>query len=819
MNKNKTVVKSLALATALTAAGVATTTTAHADDKPASTSTEAVSQTPAQQLTNLKSQQTQEENQMASANAAEMSQANSQAGVQVSQLNEQLSRNQVSQAAADSAALASGTAEINSAASAATAQENASYSDAVASQTAANSAALADAEKNVYTEAQKANLKAQNDNDYASQKETLDSTHQAKLDSLKSTHDQNVANVNAQIKANETAAEQNHDQQVKDATKQVDTKISQAQDAVTNAQNKVNNDSTAVANAQTSLTQAQSQLTAAKSALDDATSSTTTDDDIPHFKIVWNGNDETFNQDNQAMYDAMDEWADEELNNKKDNRKVELNSNGQITGNDLTELTNFAANVINDLRQQTGAQPVRVNDKTNSIVQEYTHDVTSFEHNYVIMNQTKDKHHLNMLTEAIMRQGDPGETLADWKINELKGQIVMWIEGYLTEDNNATPQFPYGHRHTILGLPYEIAGWTQADQENQFFSLNAARDDGDLVSRFVFLKYNNPSDEAGATTPGVDSSTPDISALQATLTSAQSAYDTAKTALTNAQTAQDNDTTALTKAQTTLKSLQDSRQSDIDALVSPVAESAKVKQLKAQIQSLDDEYTKNVNDENQSYQDSVKKLNDSYDAAEKQIDALPTNVDDLKASLQKKLDTLKADHEKKLQAINDDAAKKIQALKDKLAASHDDDNAPIKAQIASIRKQVAAKEKALSGKLAQLKLDHHNALMALAAKLNVNLDGTPKATDVAKGDGNAYVTDDGKTVVLPGDGNVSTNESNADITTVNFIDHEANNTTETSANKANSLPQTGTKDSAAIVALGAVSAMFGLSLAAKRHEF
>lgn len=814
MNK-KTVTKSLALATALTAAGVATTTTAHADDKPASASTEAVSQTPAQQLTNLKSQQTQEENQMASANAAEMAQANSQADSQVAQLNNQLSENQASQAAADSAALASGTAQINSAASAATAKENASYSDAVTSQTAANSAALADAQKNIYTEAQKANLKAQNDNDYASQKETLDSTHQAKLDSLKSTHDQNVANVNSQIKANETAAEQNHDQQVQDATKQVDAKISQAQDAVTDAQNKVNNDSTAVANAQTSLTQAQSQLTSAKSALDNATSSTTADKDIPHFHIVWTGNDKTFNSDNQAMYNAMDEWADEELNNtKEDQEKLQFNSNGQLTGESLREITNFTASVINDLRQQIGTQPVRVNDKTNDIVQEYTHNHTSFSHDYTNMNQTKNKHNLNMLTEAIMWNTGYYLNSSQYTMAALKSQVISWIEGYLTEDNTVSPQYPYGHRHTILGLPYEISGWTQADQENQFFSLNTADDDGDTVSRFVFLKYNDPADEAGATTPGVDSSTPDITSLQAAVTSAQSAYDTAKTALTNAQTAQTNDNNALTKAQTTLKSLQDSRQADIDALVSPVAESVKVKQLKAQIQSLDDEYTKNVKDENAAYQDSVKKLNDSYEATEKQIDALPTDVNDLKASLQQKLADLKADHEKKLQAINDDAAKKIQALKDKLATSHADDNAPIKAQIASIRKQVADKQAALSGKLAQLKTDHQNALMALAAKLNVNLDGTPKATDVVKGSGNSYVTKNGTTVTLPSNGNINV-ANNADVTNVSF----SGNTSESGNSKDNSLPQTGTKDSVAVMALGAVSAMFGLGLAAKRREF
>lgn len=49
--------------------------------------------------------------------------------------------------------------------------------------------------------------------------------------------------------------------------------------------------------------------------------------------------------------------------------------------------------------------------------------------------------------------------------------------------------------------------------------------------------------------------------------------------------------------------------------------------------------------------------------------------------------------------------------------------------------------------------------------------------------------------------------------------HEAANTTAANKSDAASLPQTGNNDNSAIVALGAVSAMFGLGLAAKKREF
>lgn len=74
------------------------------------------------------------------------------------------------------------------------------------------------------------------------------------------------------------------------------------------------------------------------------------------------------------------------------------------------------------------------------------------------------------------------------------------------------------------------------------------------------------------------------------------------------------------------------------------------------------------------------------------------------------------------------------------------------------------------------------------------------------------------------------NGSHAAANTVNFgngnaavlpaaTSHVAANTVAANKSDAASLPQTGNKDNSAIVALGAVSAMFGLGLAAKKREF
>ena len=276
--------------------------------------------------------------------------------------------------------------------------------------------------------------------------------------------------------------------------------------------------------------------------------------------------------------------------------------------------------------------------------------------------------------------------------------------------------------------------------------------------------------------------------------------------------------------------------------------------------------------ENDAYQAKVSQLNSDLQTKINAIKAQPENTDQLKAQLdqkltqvkqdgQHKLDQLKQAHEARLQKIQQDAEDTLAAYKANL-----DKNA--QAKIAKAQADHDTSVKALNDNYTQLKsqLDAQQAKLvnddqvqynALATKLDGELTALknqvlPKPADhqtaqnkqVVAGNTDTVALDNsGKTtVVLPSEEKktvvTTTNKpvaTTASVTTTTqavtvtpstavtpSITSKQTATPTTSHNTAKSdhtLPQTGNSNSAAIIALGALTSMFGLGLVTKKKEW
>lgn len=270
--------------------------------------------------------------------------------------------------------------------------------------------------------------------------------------------------------------------------------------------------------------------------------------------------------------------------------------------------------------------------------------------------------------------------------------------------------------------------------------------------------------------------------------------------------------------------------------------------------------------ENTAYQAKVSQLNNDLQTKINAIKAQPENTDQLKTQLdqklaqvkqdgQHKLDQLKQTHEARLQKIQQDAEDTLAAYKANL-----DKNA--QAKIAKAQADHDASVKALNDNYTQLKnqLDAQQAKLvsddqaqynALATKLDGELTALknqvlPKTSDhqtaqnkqVVAGNTDTVALDNsGKTtVVLPSEEkkNVVTTTSKPVTTTTQAVtvtsstavtpsitskQTAAPTTSHSTAKSDHALPQTGNSNSAAIIALGALTSMFGLGLVTKKKEW
>ncbi|MBB1063289.1 SEC10/PgrA surface exclusion domain-containing protein [Limosilactobacillus fastidiosus] len=757
MSKTKKILTTTAAVAAATT-GAMVATTAHADTTTTSAQAKQSSVSAQDQLNNMQAQHSQAESQMASANAAEMASATTDTNNQVAKLQDELKTNQASQAAEDAPKLASGTKAINQKAEEATAKENASYQQAVKDQQAANSEAIANASKNITTPLQKQGLTAQENQLYSQNTQKLDAEHQQKLDSLKSAYDENASQLNSQIQSQQTSEQQAHDQAIKDANAKLDRQIKDAQTSVDNLQQTVNNDQTEVTNAQNAVNQAQSQVQSATKALNDAkgASQTSSQGNLPDAEIDDNG---------VVQFDI---WKD---TNPADQRKATFDANGQLTGQDAIEINEFAANVLNEIRQQLGAPLLKVNTNSIKIASDSAKNYQLANsywgggHDYSILNRIQGKYNLSSFKESEIDGGHTGTTTT---IADLKDQIYRELMEFINQDGDSNN----AHKNHLLG----IHGFTNQN----YFGMNFTSDG----SRYYTMSFNNPADATGnfslATNP---SSTPvdNTAALTSALNSAKTALSSANSHLSSAKTKLAHDTDSLNVAKTTLANLKSTtRPSDSADTDSPA-----VKALKGKLAALTSTYQANVKKENDAYNQAKMKLTKDHQARLNQIKNKPENVDDIKTANTKKLDELKKTHEANLAAIKADAEQQIAALKQQLADSHNDVNQPIIDKINALKAALAAKQDQLNQKLADLKANDAAAYAALRDKL------MPK--QVVTGTASGYLTAGGQVVSLSAKSG-----------------HSA-------SSQAIALPQTGNNSSLAAAVLGAVSMMFSFGLMKKRE--
>ena len=884
MSNTSKILKSVALAGALTAAGTVATTTVHADTVATNA---APSQAPAsattadQQLANLKSQQTANENTVAQNNQATMTSATNAANGQIADLNAQIQQRQASNAAANQAKVASETAQVNAAASSATAQENAAYSAVVANQQAANDNALKSAQANIVTPSQKAQQTAQENASYQNKAGNLNIAHNQNLDKIDADAASQTKAVNDQITKTQAQIKANHQKAIDNATKQVDGQIADAQKSVNDAQGEVTSDQNTANSAKTANDQAQQASQSAQKTLTQ---------DQNSLKSLQDGQDvaQTVKINKDQWYHAYNDWyttggykggnitnADAQAlinmrykeNSYKHSTKdqKETVDPDNLTDSQLKEINIFGANILNQIRTQLGLPEVRVTQGSIN----FAKDIAT---NYKNDNWDSANGHYDAGIKRAAKQNgllDSGnyyeclggdsyiENMDDLKemvYNDILGMTMGSINpdgsgnGNLDGHGGSRIGVEFAHANGLLGYPHS--------------NPNGYREDFALATNIHGYVYDHlitvPTDSAhhyywtdpakyDHTSIPLDQSSvaKQISQLQTKVANDQddvnatkSKADTTAQALMSAQAKLANDQKALKTAQDKLASLKANRAQMIAKLATPEENSA-VQKLQAKIKDIKASHDKAIKAENAKYNAELDKLTKAHQAKLDAIKAQPSDVNELKTQLQKKLDTLKANHEAKLAQIQKDADAKIAKIK--AETQNDPEITKLQDRIATIKANLAAQKKNLDDQYAALVASDQAAYQKLENQLK------PSASEeTAKGENDSYTTSDGKTVVLPHESTttngktvVLSHETGEAQTTVS-ANHNAvtrpevattvpiatvNTTTPTTreevkAQREGKLPQTGNHNSVAATALGLIAATMTLGLISpkRRHN-
>ncbi|MDL2057460.1 SEC10/PgrA surface exclusion domain-containing protein [Limosilactobacillus reuteri] len=883
MSKQKNshkILKSVALAGALTATG-AVATTAHADT--VATSTAATSATTTdQQLANMKSAHAATESATAASNAAAMNSATTSANSQIADLNNQIQTRQASDAAMQQASQASAIASVNQAATSATDAENASYSQAVASQTAANNATLKSAQATIVTEQQKNQETAQENADYQNQAGNLDSQHNATLNQLDQALKNNTDGTNFAIQ--KEISQQKTDEQgaIDQAAKNFDSQISAADTEVGKAQQTVNADQDvvnakdaankaaqqAVKNAQDKLSGAQDALKQAEASVNDVTTDSL---NVPQDYInVWKDyyqnihswdltkdkNPDLWNRNHNASIEAkkLNSDANFRASSTDQNTPIHFNQDGTLSRNDEIIATEYATQLLNPIREAIGVNPLKITNASIDMTAENASKYRVKGH-----NDFKDSHDNELIKQIAQEWGcdDMGEslsgnyslartknpTVADLKKSVYNAVIALLFEGSTNSTDNGHTTDLLGVRYTMnniflggsdfLGVTYDIDpvnhnGWVRF---NTIGDGNSAR-----VKKMHSKGYGfNAGTAKDKTIQGsnydqiaIPSANHDdqIKQLQAAVASDQQALNDAKskasTTASELKDAQDklaSDQAKLSQAQKRVTELRTNKENTLKAMATDPMQSPQIKQLQAKLAQARADHDNGVEAENTQYAAKAKDLKTKHEAKLAAIEAQHTSLAELQSQLQAKLDTLKAQHEAKIKQITDDANAKIAAIKNQKVADPKIDK--LNAQIAQIKSDLAKKQQELDNNYQALKTKNQAEYDALAKKLHE----TDKA--VVNGNSDKYVTSDGKTVVMA-DGKTSsdsvattTSVKNAVATTVKVEPETSSVEMTREAYKAQQakLPQTGNNNSTALIALGAIASMFGFGLVAKKKQW
>lgn len=798
MSNTKKILQAVALAGAVTATG-AVATTAHADATVPAASDQATTDAQSQ-LNNLKSQQQASEAAMAQNNQNQMSEATSAANAKIADLNNQMSANNAHQAAANSAALTSGTAQINAAAKSATDAENASYSQAVASQQAANSQALAEASKNIVTPTQKQAQTSAENASYQKAVNDAQAAHNAANAQLKADYDAANQKINDQITSIQNQQTADQKQKLADATAKVDRQINDAAKAAQDATAKVNTDQNAVNSAQTTVNTAQSDFDKASQKFNEAKQESQSNKqlstDYPKLEAIGvNGH-----YDASTAPDDQETWQDTDPVDQA--TKLHFDANGNLSEEDQNIANVFAANIMNYMRKQIGSPLVKVSSEGNTMqkrLMDLDQQLTGMDD--MTLHHTIDATQQLMNSGAIItRAENAAESFGTGSVDrdvptvaDLKNEIYNSISRWISEEGNVDPNQPFGHRYILLGVDgYGIDNPTVAlttrVHGNRVYCTFLDVYDLPGTQHYVSLENNGlPTDSSK---PAVD-----LNALQAAVDAAKTKLDHANAALATAKSQLATDQATAKTASAKLSQLKAGRDQAIKDLVGkadPIAD--QINNLKKQASDLANNYTLKIKAENDQYNQKLASLKADH---EKKLDAIknqPSDVNKLKAQLEAKLTDLKTKHEANLAKIKADAQAKIDALKKQLS-ENTAANQPLLDQIAQIKTDLAKKQKTLDDQLAALKASDAAAYAALHDKL------FPKNTDVVNGKSDHMSAGNGQEIVLPDN--------------VNQVSH----TTEAKANEngESRLPQTGSSSSIAAIALGTFAAMLGLGLAKKRE--
>lgn len=740
MSNTSKILKSIALAGALTATGAVATTTAHADT---TTTNAAPTQAPVeattadQQLANLKSQQTANENTVAQNNQATMTSATNATNDQIADLNAQIQQRQ--------AKAANETAQVNAAVSSAIDQENTAYSAAVASQQAANDAELKAAQAKIVTPVQKAQQTAQENVDYKNKANDLNVVHNQNLNKIDADYQNQTKQVNQEIA--------NHDQAVKSATTNVDNQINAARDAVNTAQKIVDN-------AQTNLNDV--QTTASTSNTDIPTS---TKGFIDHYnaqkfelpKAYVNGLrnvhdtassdqfEQTINPD-MKMFKMFDYQSDPDAAKEK----VDVL---HLTGQQILQLNLYSTRLINQIRAQFGMPAFKLNPQAIANAQRMANQESAGK---------MSGHHPDILkgsgenVGAFSGQITQDSTQKQMGLYKASGEHPdVWVK-HGSNDTRLTyhwvnlsfktmDDLQAGLFYTVTSMMFADSGqeacghalnfslWNQSPDSQMALGIESfANDknpkDGSVYYRWIFTDSSKVDPNKNLDTTPTNTHGANIAQdHSAQIKSAQATFTNAKQTLANAQNK--------------LNTLKANRDQMIQDLVAKTDNSA-VQKLQAKIKDIKASHDKAINDENAKYNTELDKLTKDHQAKLDAIKAQSSDVNELKAQLQKKLDTLKVNHEAKLAQIQKENDAKIAQIK--ADAQNDPEIAKLQARIATIKANLAAQKKSLGEKYAALVASDKAAYQKLENQLK------PSASEeTAKGKNDSYTTADGKTVVLP----------------------------------------------------------------------
>lgn len=882
MNRKNTILKSTLLATSVVTISAVTNVTVHADDMASKTQSQNTPEKQIakkqdnnnQQLSALKQQQSNSENEVAKQNADKLTELQENNAEKIKILDQQLqNQKQVTQQTANDQ-LAAKTNTVRQSEQAQEFDENNAYQSqvnvqakandqAVANQQQANDQKLDEAAKHIVTPEQKQN-----------QIDSATKSTQQSLDQAKADHDATTSKLNGQL-ANDLKQNAQQEQTAKNDLKQPSQadkqkQLDDAQNAVNKAQGENNDAQNALSNAKNTLSANQNALAQAQDGQKEHVANTinlpagyidawkeyVNTKEKDDFLVTENTYPDLFKKLKQLDVKA---YNDNLMNYHSDptakQTPVTLNDNGTLSRDDIIKATQFAVSLLNPIREAIGVTPYKITnasiDVAQDVANEYRKDnwnTWDNSHDGEALSRVAEKWNIGLVGESWAGDGwfgGHGHAYSNLTLDDLYYGVYNSILMLLFQDASQN----YGHATDLLGVRaansnLTVAGdnlgvsfeygkgmkaWGQTNVGG--FHFNSISDASSKhIQRLVKEGYvvdaadpnskvNQPGYRDEIAIPG-NTSQKQIADLQAKVSQAQAQVDQlTKTANAASQTLNDAKV-KLANLQKSITDTENSYQQQLAAINTKFSDQA------AKLQA---DHDAKVKDENNAYQAKVDQLNHDLQTKIDAIKAQPENTDQLKAQLdqklaqvkqdgQHKLDQLKQAHKARLQKIQQDAEDTLAAYKANLDKT-------AQAKIAKAQADHDASVKALNDNYTQLK----NQLDAQQAKL-VNDDQTQYNALATKLDGELAAL---KNQVLPKTSDHQTAQNKqvvaGNIDTV-ALDNSGKTTvvlprvtSDINGEKPESvkfLPQTGNEENSfAIIALGAFTAMFGMNLASRKRKF